>query len=355
VSHPDDESAAERRRLGLDKPPAPKRRAPRLPSTTSGGTGSSRQKELDLTNKELARYLEGLESAIQKTQDLSAVEEARIFLHKKGAGTSTDEAARVLQLARQLDQIKAINEAEAEGIRLGREASAEALAQERAREDANQSRIERLLAPTATRQLQESRSDMLFLTELFEKGAISEKQYLEAVTARLGLTNDKMEKTKSIAEELGLTFASAAEDAIVAWKGFGNLIRAVEQDALRIVTRKLVTEPFTKAVTDMFKGGGSGGGIGGALSGLFSKIFSFDGGGFTGDGPRIGGLDGKGGRLAMLHPRETVIDHSKGQQSAGRNVIVTINQLFAPGTSRATTLQAAADASRQLQLAARNL
>ena len=62
-----------------------------------------------------------------------------------------------------------------------------------------------------------------------------------------------------------------------------------------------------------------------------------------------------GGRLAMLHPRETVIDHSKGQQSAGRNVIVTINQLFAPGTSRATTLQAAADASRQLQLAARNL
>jgi len=57
----------------------------------------------------------------------------------------------------------------------------------------------------------------------------------------------------------------------------------------------------------------------------------------------------------MLHPRETVIDHSKGQQSAGRNVIVTINQLFAPGTSRATTLQAAADASRQLQLAARNL
>lgn len=62
-------------------------------------------------------------------------------------------------------------------------------------------------------------------------------------------------------------------------------------------------------------------------SGLFSSGFdalwkgiglpSFDGGGYTWDGPRSGGLDGKGGRLAMLHPRETVLDHTKGQGVAG--------------------------------------
>ncbi len=38
-----------------------------------------------------------------------------------------------------------------------------------------------------------------------------------------------------------------------------------------------------------------------------------DGGGYTGNGIRAGGLDGKGGRLAMIHPQETVIDHTKGQ------------------------------------------
>ena len=36
---------------------------------------------------------------------------------------------------------------------------------------------------------------------------------------------------------------------------------------------------------------------------------SFSGGGYTGDGPRVGGLDGQGGFPAILHPQETVIDH----------------------------------------------
>jgi len=35
---------------------------------------------------------------------------------------------------------------------------------------------------------------------------------------------------------------------------------------------------------------------------------SFAGGGYTGDGPRVGGIDGKGGFAAILHPRERVID-----------------------------------------------
>ena len=37
---------------------------------------------------------------------------------------------------------------------------------------------------------------------------------------------------------------------------------------------------------------------------------SFEGGGYTGDGPRVGGVDGRGGFPAILHPRETVIDHT---------------------------------------------
>lgn len=44
-----------------------------------------------------------------------------------------------------------------------------------------------------------------------------------------------------------------------------------------------------------------------------TEMQSFDGGGYTGSGARSGGLDGKGGFAAMLHPNETVIDHTKGQ------------------------------------------
>lgn len=57
-------------------------------------------------------------------------------------------------------------------------------------------------------------------------------------------------------------------------------------------------------------------GIGGA-SNFIGGLLSFDGGGYTGNGPRTGGLDGKGGRLAMVHPRETITDHTKGQQVPG--------------------------------------
>ena len=56
-------------------------------------------------------------------------------------------------------------------------------------------------------------------------------------------------------------------------------------------------------------------------------IASFEGGGFTGIGARAGGMDGKGGRLAMLHPNETVLDHTKGQ---GQGITI-INNVDASG------------------------
>lgn len=57
------------------------------------------------------------------------------------------------------------------------------------------------------------------------------------------------------------------------------------------------------------------------------KAQSFDGGGFTGVGSRSGGMDGKGGFMAMLHPNETVVDHSKGQ---GQGITI-INNVDASG------------------------
>jgi hypothetical protein len=53
-------------------------------------------------------------------------------------------------------------------------------------------------------------------------------------------------------------------------------------------------------------------------------LFDFDGGGFTGAGVRAGGLDGKGGFMAMVHPNETVVDHTKGQ-SVGGGATVNFN------------------------------
>ena len=55
-----------------------------------------------------------------------------------------------------------------------------------------------------------------------------------------------------------------------------------------------------------------------------------DGGGFTGMGVRAGGIDGKGGFPAILHPNETVIDHTKGQ-GIGTTVNFNISTVDAAG------------------------
>ena len=67
---------------------------------------------------------------------------------------------------------------------------------------------------------------------------------------------------------------------------------------------------------------------------------SFDGGGYTGNGSRTGGLDGKGGFWAMMHPQETVIDHTKSSGkgvSFGGSGNVTVN----------VSLQETSDTSKQ--------
>jgi hypothetical protein len=49
---------------------------------------------------------------------------------------------------------------------------------------------------------------------------------------------------------------------------------------------------------------------------------SMEGGGFTGFGSRSGGIDGRGGFPAILHPNETVIDHTRGGAAGMVRVIV---------------------------------
>jgi hypothetical protein len=50
---------------------------------------------------------------------------------------------------------------------------------------------------------------------------------------------------------------------------------------------------------------------------------TMNGGGFTGNAPRVGGVDGLGGFMAVLHPNETVIDHTvKGSATAGNQITI---------------------------------
>ncbi len=95
-------------------------------------------------------------------------------------------------------------------------------------------------------------------------------------------------------------------DAIVEGKNLSDVLEQVAKSFARAALEAALfgSGPFS---------GGSGGGL---FGGLLSGLFSFDGGGHTGKGARVGGVDGKGGFPAILHPQEQVIDLTKTSASA---------------------------------------
>lgn len=133
------------------------------------------------------------------------------------------------------------------------------------------------------------------------------------------------EQTRRLTQSQEEARASAAQWAGVAQgatKGFiTDLMNgATASDALRSALSKIADVLLDQVLTAMFQVGGTMGGGGGGLFGssnggllgnLIGSLFSFDGGGHTGNGSRSGGVDGKGGFPAILHPQETVVDHTK--------------------------------------------
>jgi len=114
--------------------------------------------------------------------------------------------------------------------------------------------------------------------------------------------------------------------------GFGDLVADIAfgsrkiADVIKDLAKQILASGINSLISGLFSGGAAGGG-GGLFSKLLGGIFkSFDGGGYTGDAARSGGLDGKGGFLAMMHPQETVVDHTR---NGGGNQTVNI-MLHAP-------------------------
>jgi hypothetical protein len=130
---------------------------------------------------------------------------------------------------------------------------------------------------------------------------------LDNVADALQNVNDATKQVESAFESAFVNFVTGAQSA---------------REALASLARDLARLLAQRAFQQLFGGFFDGGGF---LAGLFGGLPSADGGGFTGSGPRTGGLDGKGGFLAMLHPRETIVDHTRGQGGGEVQVVVRVD------------------------------
>jgi hypothetical protein len=220
----------------------------------------------------------------------------------------------------------------------------------------------------------------------------------QAALDELDRAEERTRQTSDTARELGLAFSSAFEDAIVRGASFRDVLRGIEQDLLRLGTRKLVTEPLLAAFSsllgsgsgggDMFSrllngslfGGGGGGGLFSGIGSLFTSIFGsiFHAGGVVGNAapgrsvpalafagaPRLhsGGVLGlrpdevpailqRGERVLS---REEVRREARAARAGGQQVNVTI-VAPAPETFHASRSLIEARMARAVRLGARNL
>jgi len=152
---------------------------------------------------------------------------------------------------------------------------------------------------------------------------IYSEQAISNVTAELEAYNTKLEsmkRTEALYDSMGSSLERGLMSIVDQTKSVG--------DALKEMARSIVAELYRVYVVQRmvgeFKTGIQSSGIGGMLG----RIMGFDGGGYTGSGPRSGGLDGRGGYLAMVHPRETIVDHTKAGSSDGGGTTITQNFYF---------------------------
>ncbi|MCW0979418.1 hypothetical protein OK142_01235 [Agrobacterium sp. BT-220-3] len=144
---------------------------------------------------------------------------------------------------------------------------------------------------------------------------------------------DTMDEYKDSVGSVLDDIRSAMDDGRISWDEWADIaLNALD----KVISR--IQDDLLDAMFSVNKAS-SGSGGGGFLSSLFGGLFgggtggfaklpsvgpvpiarpSFDGGGYTGSGARAGGLDGKGGFWAMMHPDETVIDHTKGQSASSQ-------------------------------------
>lgn len=136
-------------------------------------------------------------------------------------------------------------------------------------------------------------------------------------------------RAKSAAEMIGQkmeeAFMSMVDGTASAKDAFKSMTRSIIAELYRIFVVKRITGFITNAIGTAF---------GVPAAAMAPAAVSYEGGGYTGRGPRSGGVDGRGGFPAIVHPNETIIDHNKmGQQMAAGTTVIQ-NNTFGNGVTR---------------------
>jgi len=348
---------------------APKKSVGPIPEPIKAVAGDDKEK-LTEAQRGLAAYVKGLEGLLNTTEKLSEKQKALDFL--KSLGT-TGEIAQVRELvlgqAELVDGMRAQEEAQKAVTEARKRSDAyfETIKKEQqALEESNKTLSDHIgeigLTTTALNELRLKRLDDAIATQEQNAAQLnlqnSSEEEIAAMQRKIALL--KEQRSLTLGSQIAQASADSKTEQEKAAKDFSDTLRNDLKGAFSAAFRDTSGEPlkafgdaianvmYSRAATalaDSLLGSATASGGGS----LLTKLFSFDGGGYTGAGARAGGLDGKGGFMAMLHPNETVLDHSKGQ---GAGQAITVVQNFTVGDVASVSLVRQAVAGSERRIAA---
>jgi hypothetical protein len=152
---------------------------------------------------------------------------------------------------------------------------------------------------------------------------------------QLEVFDKKVKETRTVVEQFADTMEGKLTTAFTTFFDFANKefmnFKNLATSIASAVINELIQVMIVEKMVASIKSGIEGISFSSFLPFDLDNFLSMDGGGFTGSGVRAGGMDGKGGFMAMVHPNETVIDHTKGQGMGGATVNFNISTVDAAG------------------------
>tara|TARA_R110002012_G_scaffold13800_7_gene58151 strand:- start:1364 stop:3397 length:2034 start_codon:yes stop_codon:yes gene_type:complete len=166
------------------------------------------------------------------------------------------------------------------------------------------------------------------LNAVFYSGHLSAEAYDAALLQLKAELEGLPDTTKEVGGEMDIFAEEAArnmQDAFAdfLFDPFADGLDGMLKGFLKIIQR-MAAEQLAANIFGSLPGLFGGSTPGGAP--IVDALPTMNGGGFTGTGGRFGGVDGLGGFMAVLHPNETVIDHTLQGSAKGSNQITIAPQ-----------------------------
>jgi len=150
---------------------------------------------------------------------------------------------------------------------------------------------------------------------------LNKQEPLKKTTNQIKQLTPEIKNLKTAVDMIGSSFERSFMSAVTGTASVKDAFRSMAANIIAELFRIFVVKQITGFITNLATSALVGAPQGPTLSG--APLPRFEGGGYTGNAPRTGGLDGRGGFMAMLHPNETVVDHSRG--NSGGEVVINQN------------------------------